>query len=451
MRAGIYTLAAPLRIENRGHIQVIGIGAGTRIQAQNSEAALIFTNCTSVKVNNVLVQTDIVGRSDQTNSDAHGSLTFIDCPSATVEATSVLCAGGPLRAGACITIRNTQPLPNSQARIHGCDLVVGHLQVGILLVNVDRSSVTDNMLSAGAKPADDVLLGDIDYRATLRRQMIGGIVPGRPDLPVPSNTNATVTYNNQIVHFRSDPGLIHSSRNDNEWGQALTTLQPAGISSPALLDRFLLRFASDILHTRGTAAGGSQVLRTVIAALLSQDVSAAGQAIVLGGTLATDVHVTGNTVRDAIQGIHIGLGTGTQSFAAGVVVIKDNTFRVTLPSSATRDRYGIFVGSCNSVVIEDNFIGLQRAQRNASLRTEGIRIFGTMGRRVIVRHNHLGPQFTVGVTFAPLNSSVPAQPLWIITENVMESAQSKVDVPGRRAGSAWAGRSSYGATTNSRT
>jgi len=57
-----------------------------------------------------------------------------------------------------------------------------------------------------------------------------------------------------------------------------------------------------------------------------------------------------------------------------------------------------------------------------------------MGRRVIVRHNHLGPQFSVGVTFAPLNFSLPVQPLWIITENVMESAPSKVDVPGRAPG-----------------
>lgn len=434
LRAGTYPLAAPLRIENRGHIQVMGIGPGTRILAQDSEVALIFSNCASVKVSNLLVQTGVVGRGGRDNSDLNGSLTFIDCPSVTVEAASLRCAGGPLRAGACISVRNTQPLSNSQTRIRGCDLLVGHLQVGILLVNVDRSRINDNLLRAGAKPTDDVLLADIDYRATLRRQLLSGIVPGGTNLPVPTNTNATVTYNDHIVHFRSDPGLIRGSRNNNEWSLALAALQPSGINSPALLIRYLRRFAGELLRTRGNGPGGSPTLRSVIAALLSQDTPAAEQAMVIGGALASDVQVSGNTIRDAIQGIHIGLSTRASSFTAGVVNIKDNTLWVALPTSATRDRHGIFVGHCNSLVIEDNFIGLQRAQRNTNLRTEGMRIFGTLGRRVVVRHNHLGPQFSVGVTFAPLNAPLPVQPLWIITENVMESATSKVDVPGRAPG-----------------
>jgi hypothetical protein len=85
-------------------------------------------------------------------------------------------------------------------------------------------------------------------------------------------------------------------------------------------------------------------------------------------------------------------------------------------------------------MIADNVISIVRARRNAALRVEGIRIFGAMGRRVIVRHNHMGPQFAVGITFAPLNTPVPPQPLWIITENAMESAATKVDVPGNQPG-----------------
>jgi hypothetical protein len=57
-----------------------------------------------------------------------------------------------------------------------------------------------------------------------------------------------------------------------------------------------------------------------------------------------------------------------------------------------------------------------------------------MGRRVVVRHNHIASPLAVGVTFAPLNEPLPAQPMWIITENVMESAPTKVDVPAKASG-----------------
>ncbi|MEJ2207491.1 MAG: hypothetical protein P8129_00465 [Anaerolineae bacterium] len=117
-----------------------------------------------------------------------------------------------------------------------------------------------------------------------------------------------------------------------------------------------------------------------------------------------------------------------------MVLIEDNKLEVSLPTTATRERHGIFVGSCNSLVIENNYISLHREARNNNLRIEGMRIFGTLGRRIIVEHNHLGPKFNVGITFAPLNSFLPAQPLWIVRENVIESTPLKVDVPGRGPG-----------------
>lgn len=430
LRAGVYNLAQPLRIENRRHFQVMGVGPGTRIVAAQSEAALLFSNCASVKVSNLHVETGVVSSGTELN----GALTFLNCPSVTVEGASVRCAGGPPRSATGVTVRHTAPSIGSSARIHGCEMEIGHLQTGVLLLNVDRSQVTDNLVRAGARPASEALLQDVNYRAALRRQLISNMVVGGLGLIPTENTNATVTFNNQVAHFRSDPGLLHSARNDSEWQLAINAINPPGISSPQLLKRFLLQLASNLLLTRGNGPGGSQVIRNVITTVLAQDTPAMEQAFVLGGTLANDVRVTGNTVRDAIQGIHIGLNSGGVIASAGVALIENNTIRVSLPTTATRDRYGIFVGHCNSLVINTNFINLVRAQRNAALRIEGMRLFGVMGRRAIVRHNHLGPQFAVGITFAPLNTTLPPQPLWIITENEMESSPLKVDVPAKQPG-----------------
>ena len=76
LRAGTYNLAAPLTIENRGHIQVAGAGPGTRIVAAESEVALLFRNCTSAKVSNLAVHTGAVGVGIPATSDLNGALTF---------------------------------------------------------------------------------------------------------------------------------------------------------------------------------------------------------------------------------------------------------------------------------------------------------------------------------------------------------------------------------------
>ena len=432
LRAGTYTLTAPLRIEGRGHLQLMGAGPGTRIEAPSAEAALQFVDCSSVRVSNLFVSSGATGRGSA-RSDLNGSLTFLDCPSVTVEGVSASCAGGPLRAASCVTVRNAPAAVDTHAQLRDCTLEVGHLQVGVLLVNVSRSRVTGNVIRAGARPPDSALLEDVDYRALLRRQLLSGMVAGGQGA-APAGTNVTITYNDQQVHARSDPALLRGNRNDSEWSRVIQALSPSGITSPALLERWLAAFAGEMVRTAGTGDGATPPFRTVVSSLLTQDSATAGQGIVVGGLVAAEVQISANSLTDVIEGIHVGLGGRAVRGTAGVVTIRDNTIRVSLPPSATRERLAVLVGNCDSLLIDGNVATLSRAPRNATLRVEGLRIFGSMGRRVIVRHNHLGPAFSVGVTFAPLNASVPAQPLWVITENVMESAATKVDVPARTPG-----------------
>src|SRR5262249_25114620 len=178
-RAGTYTVAQPLLIENRRHFQVMGVGPGTRVVAAQSEVALLFSNCASVKVSNLHVETGAVS----SGTDLNGTLTFLNCRSVTVEGASVRCAGGPPRSATGVTVRHTAPLIGSSARIHGCEMEIGHLQTGALLVNVNHSRVTDNLVRAGAQPAKAALLQDVNYRAALRPQLISNIKVGAPDQP----------------------------------------------------------------------------------------------------------------------------------------------------------------------------------------------------------------------------------------------------------------------------
>jgi Family of unknown function (DUF6519) len=431
LRAGTYTLDAPLRIADRGHVQIVGTGPGTRVQAPNAEVALAFERCASPSVEKLSVATGAVGEAGEDAEALNGAITFSDCTSATVQSARVECAGGPHRAGACVTVRNAAATPGTAATVHGCDLRVGHLQAGVLLVNVARTRVTENTIGGGARPADEVLLADPRYRGLLRRHLISNTTRGGAP---PPDTNATVTFGGQVLHFRTPPELIRGSRDANDWQTAMGALNPGGITSPAALERFLGRLASELLRTRATGTGGSQPLRSVIAALLAQDTATAEQAVVIGGEQAGEVRIAGNTIDRALQGVHVGLRLSGASIRAGVVSVQDNAIAVHLPTSGTRARHGIFVASANSVVVEGNYVTVTRAQRAQGLPVEGIRVFGTMGRRVIVRHNHLTQGFGVGVTFAPLNLPLPLAPLWMVTENVMESSATKVDVPAKGPG-----------------
>ena len=415
--AGTYTLEATLNIgnpHNPGHLQILGIGPGTRIIAPTSETGLVFDGCASVKISNLYVETGLVG-SKRGSSTEHlnGTLTFLNCASVTVENVNLRCAGGPSRAAACITVKNDKELAhNTQASIRNCNLEVGHLQVGILLVNVERIRVTDNLIRAGARPPNRVLLENAGYRSLLRRHLISNISTSVGD--------TIVDINDRTMRFDSHPDL------KGKWIGFLPR-PPLEINTPQKIKRFLLQFSNNLIHNWNPR--DLSILHQTIGVIIREDTPTANQGIVVGGMYPSDIHITKNTIQDVMQGIHLGLSERRNTFSIGCVVLRDNIIHVSLPTSATRERHGIFIGSCNSMVIEDNYITLKRVSSTEKLPIDGIRLFGVMGRRMIVRHNHLGPKFSIGIKFAPLNRPLPEvklPPLWIITENEVESPNSEV-------------------------
>jgi hypothetical protein len=87
-----------------------------------------------------------------------------------------------------------------------------------------------------------------------------------------------------------------------------------------------------------------------------------------------------------------------------------------------RGRHAIFGGNCDSLVVENNHVTLWRASESAWWPTDGIRIFGMLGRMVIVRQNHV-VDFTIGVTLQGIGKPAPTtSPLWEISDNLLATA-----------------------------
>ena len=432
VRVGTYTLTQPLLVQGLRSIQFAGAGPGTRIEAPGSESALAFKGCTSVKVSNMHVSSGAIGRGAALKG-LSGALEFTDCQSVTVESTGVECAGGAARAATCITVRNTAPIDGSRTRISGCEITAGHMQTGVLIVNVDRVDVTGNIVLAGAKLPTNVLLADVNYRGRLRPALISNLQTAESAMA----TNATVAFANQTVRFRSLPALVGKSPADNDWQRAINVLQPSGITTPGALRRALLNLASRMLRTVGQARGGSPRFVAGVKEIIADDVSAIGQAIVVAGVRGNEVSVTGNAIRGAVQGVHVGIKSNSDARVhAGAVAVRSNTIAVSLPASARHERHGVFVGNADSIAITDNQFHLTRAGVNGSLPIDGIRIFGNAGRYVVLRDNHLHDGFDNGVTFAPLTQPLPQKPMWIITDNVMEGSKTQINIPAKSPGHA---------------
>ena len=324
--------------------------------------------------------------------------------------------GRPLLHGP--TRRPRSRLPG--ARIHANKLHVGHQQTGVLLVNVDGSRLTDNLVRAGSRPADGVLMQDVEYRASLRRRLISHAVAGGGADGIPENTNATSDVQ-RPDHPLPDRQRPHPPQPERHVAAtAINALNPPNISSPRLLERFLVALATDVVRTPGHRAGGSPTFANAITVLLAQAGHGGGRAGIRARRSARcGCPGDGQHRARCDQRNPCGPRPGGRDRLHGRRPHPEgNTIRMSLPTNATRDRATASLSaSANSLVIERHAISVVEGGTQRNLRTEGMRIFGTMGRRVIVRHKSTwAPQFAVGITFAPLNLPIPAQPLWIVTE-----------------------------------
>jgi nitrous oxidase accessory protein NosD len=152
------------------------------------------------------------------------------------------------------------------------------------------------------------------------------------------------------------------------------------------------------------------------------------QGIVVGGKTAKDIRILNNTVIGVLQGIHIGVSHSASATSppdkAGTVKISGNNIGTHL-FSAKNERHGIFVGNCDSLLVESNYINIKRDPRK-KIMIDGIRVYGHLGKFMIIRQNHV-VDFRTGIFIKPLN--VVSTPLWLVQYNMLQNSEKQVDAP----------------------
>jgi hypothetical protein len=429
-RVGEYPLPNTLVFQNKGHLKLTGSGLGTRIVAANSETALRFVNCGDVLLRDLVVES----RGAADGNDLNGTLTFTNCEAAQMEHVTVQCAAAVTRLAACVRVTG------GAARVQHSEFRIGHAQIGLLLVNATRAQINDNVLRVTQRATPPIfrdLVANPAIRAGFKASLLDNAVLGK-SVPAREQTipNVTLSTETATIHFRSP---VHQ----RTWSRLLELNPPPPRASHAALLKHVNQLTDRILlgTLSVTALGG---FTAQLGNLANQTIDVASQGIVVAGESAPEVRIQNNTIEGVMQGIHLGLSQRNSQarLPARHALIAGNRIAVVLPPDiGKRERHGIFAGNCQSLVIENNYVTLQRLAGAGQFAIDGIRVWGTQGERMLILQNHVtetngnqAQSFNIGIRFnSLLPNPKPARNLWQIRLNTAPSSNSTVFVPANTA------------------
>jgi hypothetical protein len=257
-----------------------------------------------------------------------------------------------------------------------------------------------------------------------------------------------VTLGGQSVTFNANPELAAT------WQTFLDAKATQQFATQADALKFMKAQANSILldpNVRAGFSGFGSVIHT-----LTAHVPLAGRGIVVGGQALGDVHILNNAVSGVILGISVGVShKGSAAEQKGkqrtpdhmqTIRIAGNTVNCEVNDVAGHhSRFGIFVGSANSLEIEDNRLTLTPVGIPGPPFADAIRVVGYLGAKAIVRHNHT-TSFGMGIRVVPLEGNGPGTPVrgqpdvsyltplrggaqWLVADNVIEGG-NQVAPPG---------------------
>ena len=441
---GDYTTERTFEFHNNNVI-IRGDARGSRIHGSGIETVFRFVGCASVQVEDLSIEATATAQEAHATPKPHlaGAITTTNCAHVAILRVVARCASGPVSSASCIALYCDPPAagaPRSSIRVEGCDLVVGANQIGLSVINAGRSTISDNTVSVDATEnatLPPAWLKDAAFRAVFRRTLIWryGLDDAATAKTIPADATH-LTLGDAKIWIETDPQLAQ------DWKRLLARGKLHRVDYRTL-GEYLHGKASDLVYGRGVI--GKQKYSKVNAYItgllglrtgVTQVRGIASQGIVVAGVAADEVRIAGNTVRDAVQGIHVGISTqrtrnpgkgAPVSDTAGRVVIANNAIHVTLMPESIVERHGIFVGNCQSLLVEDNFLDCERLGPASRLAIEGIRVYGFLGRMAYITRNHLSG-FTTGIHIAPLNNLADgATSMWRVNDNVAFGAAHSVD------------------------
>jgi Family of unknown function (DUF6519) len=367
---GEYPVDGPVQISGKGHLVVHGAGAGSILRASGSDPVLVFVRCASVRIEALTVAGE---RDDKPKKGLGASLTFDSCGEVTVRDCRVSCAPDATRLRACIRTTGGSVL------IESTRFGVGDRQCGLVAIDATSVVVRGNAFRIVARqsgpggresfsPAEKLLarrllFSELGTKATAGGSRVAVSVGGRP------------------MTFATTPTV------SSTWGTLLEASYPSMRHFRKSVDKVLRNAFSE-----NPAEEVRPLASFLVNRVVSRRIAVMSQAIVVAGRVADRVVVDGNMIDAAVQGVHVGASHEDQPRVGSVdrvgsVTVSDNTIHVVVPPEGARGRHAIFVGNADRLRITGNDLSYAGEAEGDRIRTEGIRVYGFIGRAMTLRDN----------------------------------------------------------------
>ena len=438
---GDFETTRTLEFRNK-NVRLHGDGGGSRIVGRGVEAVFRFIGCTTVDVSDLSVRADTALPAQGVKPDLGGAITTRDCDRVAISRVTARCASGPVTDAAAVSLHtNFTGLRalRSSARVTGCDLVAGANQIGLQVVNYGRTAITDN--TVGVDPGENSKfrvewLQNKQFLRMFRRTLLYKY--RLVDNVAQQTGESKITVGGVPLWIKTDKTL------QDEWNTVANWRKlPARRRDYLAMGDHLHDMAESLLWGMGTVGvHNSPAFKKFITQLITGATAATGvrmvaaRGIVVGGTIAPEVRIIGNTVRDAVQGIHVGVSAQRKrdpgvlapvADTAGRVLISQNVVNVALMPESAVERHGIFVGNSTSLSLDGNMVSCEKIGTASRLQIEGIRAYGFYGPSTLIARNHL-TGFNIGIRTAALNNKIAGQTsVWRVSDNIAVGAVACVD------------------------
>ena len=488
---GTFTTGQPVQIATTGNVKVSGAGWGTRLIGSGIEAVLQFNGCASAIVRDLFASADTVDQPPEPAGSKGtpkilGALDFSGCGEVLVENVSLQCGDGLLPGAACLVIRSnaTQNVTagSGVARVHGSTFTVGEMQYGMLLIHQERVYVEDNRITAAQRSSLTWVnkLKSPIFQKQLLHVLVGSAAVF---LPKTGTSSSASSSSSSSVAGGPQPGPRLGLGTAVLRGAHLFTTLNTGVSvggktvqfnSPAPIAQVFQTYAdlngpkefatqSDLytfvqqsalkLVTDPTAAAQFPSFQNFLNGLQRADATTIGtRGIAVGGQAITELRIRNNSIDFMLQGITAGVShkekrpPALPANSMQHVTIADNDVTIVLNavSGYSKARWAIFVGNAANVLIENNNATMS-APPFAKIASDGIRVWGYLGKKMIVRHNHVGgftrnafvralmptgPKHDQVYWFTtPPAVGSPNANLWLVADNVFDGQGNAIEAP----------------------
>ena len=428
---GTWVVDEPLRMYRKRNVTIHGVGLASRIVARKSETAFQFEECLSVTFSDLAVESSLA----TTRDGLGGAVSMLNCGPVTIERVAIVApsAPEPLVSGIAVT-RGPDSSAVGPTRIHDCDLAIGEQQTGILVVNGDVVQVEGNTLRSSPFPEGTRLRGylaNARYRAAARSKLVDPEPRLREQPTLRERPTATPGAAPAIERApsRLDAGreirfTVGTDRQPVTFRSTMTSADvwTAVVTESATTPREALaraRSVADIVLRNEGEIGDRRVFRTWFQEIEARWEAIGARGIVVAGMRAGDVRIVGNDITGHLQGISVALSADDRRvYRTAVAVIEGNTVRLPAWSLVAKHTEGIFVGNCDSAVIDGNLVIVgEGIQSEPSLVADGVRAGGVFGARLLVRSNHFDAT-VVGIRIEPTQLRPQNMRRWVASDNI---------------------------------